>query len=225
MKTVWIYGKHASMGALSNPNRKIYEIRCLKSMKDSMPKGIRIVEVTNEELTRLTNGIHQGVAICAEALNIEKKIPKLDVNRVLILDHLQDVTNIGGIMRTMVALNFRCLIMNQRGSPNLEQCSIKSSCGAIEKLKLIQVPNIRYAITELKTQDFMCIALHHEGNPLTKVKADKIALVVGSEDEGLGMIVKKECDKVFRLDTQPDFPVLNVGIAAGIGMYTISNQT
>jgi 23S rRNA (guanosine2251-2'-O)-methyltransferase len=223
MKTVWIYGKHAAMAALANPNRKIHEIRCTKSMKELLPKGFRVVEVSTDELLRLTKGNHQGIAICAEAIQIEKKVPKLEVSKVLILDHLQDVANIGGIMRTMVALNFRCLITNQRGSPNLEQCSVKSSCGAIEKLQLIQVPNIRHAIIELKKQDFTCIALDHEGDPIAQIKMDKIALVVGSEDEGLSMIVKKECDRVFRLNTTPDFPVLNVGIAAGIGMYTVSN--
>jgi 23S rRNA (guanosine2251-2'-O)-methyltransferase len=194
----------------------------MRQMVEKLRSNLRIVEVTNDDLKKITRSNHQGIVICAEAMNLEKKIPKLNINRVLVLDHLQDVQNIGSIMRSMIALNFQCLIINQKGSPDLEQCGIKSASGAMEKIKIIQVPNIRYAISELKRQDFTCIALDHAGKNLD-IKFEKIALVVGSEEEGISNIVKAECDHLIKLNTNLDFPILNVAVAAAIAMYVASN--
>jgi 23S rRNA (guanosine2251-2'-O)-methyltransferase len=227
MKITWIYGKHSAIEALKNKNRIIHEVRCIDALRDlvkSIRPGIRLTKATPEELHRITRGIHQGIAVCADPISIEKKIPKLDVSRVLVLDHLQDINNIGGIMRSMVAFGFTCLITNQRGMSNLEQCGIKSASGAMEHLQLIQIVNIRMAIIELKKQDFFCIALDHNGTHTVEPR-DRIALVMGSEDEGIGYLVRKECNQIFRLSTNPDFPVLNVSVAAGIAMHTFTNYS
>jgi len=219
MKHIWIYGKHSAIAALENPNREVYEVRCTQNLVETVKRirQVRISIATNEDLTKITRAVHQGILVCAKPLTLEKKLTDLS-DRVLIIDRLEDVSNIGSIMRSMVALDFRCLVVGRMS--NVEQAGVKSSCGAIEKLRIIQVSNIRYAIMELKRMDYTCIALDHTGKEF-KGGYSKVALVLGSEGEGLSPIVKRECDEVVALKTAPDFPILNVAVAGAIGMYCI----
>jgi len=119
----------------------------------------------------------------------------------------------------MLALNFTALITSQRGVPSLEQCSVKNATGAIEYLKIFQISNIRNAVLELKNNDFWCIGLDHRAKPVQNISHGKIAIVIGSEGAGLQPIVGRECDQLVSLKTNPEFPVLNAGVAAAIAMY------
>jgi len=230
MKFVWIYGKHASEAALRNENRIIYEARCITEQTKNLVKQIRpemrVNMVDERNLNRTTKGgLHQGIALCCEATQVEKKLPQeLEHGRILVLDHLQDVGNIGSIMRSMVAMDFRCLITSQRDTPDLEQVSVKAACGAIEYLKIIQVSNIRQVLVELKKRDYRCIGLDQDGRNHTTSKSDRVAIVVGSEGYGLQSIVRKECDEILTLKTAKDFNVLNASVAAAIAMYQINNS-
>lgn len=226
MSKVWIYGIHSAFAALNNPSRVIHEARCIATMKERIQQirpQLRITIVDNEALLRLTRGTHQGIALCADPIPIARKVDKdLKEKRILILDHLQDVNNIGSIIRSMVALNFTCLITSQRGTPNLEQCAIKSSCGAIERLKIFQVSNIKNAIRQLKELDFCCIGLDHRAATKPPSKLNKVALILGAEGDGMKDSVQKECDELIALKTNPDFPILNVSVAAAIAMHIIN---
>jgi 23S rRNA (guanosine2251-2'-O)-methyltransferase len=91
-------------------------------------------------------------------------------------------------------------------------------------LHLIQVSNIRQALVELKKQGFHCIGLDQDGKNHSASKSEKIAIVVGSEANGLQDIVRRECDEILTLKTSKDFNVLNASVAAAIAMYINSGQ-
>lgn len=231
LKTVWIYGIHSTMEALSNKNRVVYEARCtsvgLKNKIKEIRPDLQSVNIVDEHsLLKLTRGVHQGVAICCEPIKIHKKLePGLleSIDKILVLDHLQDVSNIGSIMRSMVAIGFPALVVAQTGAPNIENAAIKSSSGALEHITIFQIPNIRDGVKKLKENDFFCIGMDQEGRSFSKLEDQKIALIIGSEGKGIQNIVKKECDTLCCLNTNQDFGVLNAAVAAAIGMYVISN--
>ena len=217
------------MEALRNHNRVIHEVRCsseqIKNAVQQIRPDLRVNIVDQHQLLKITRGLHQGIALCCEPIKIHKKLDKsLLTSNILVLDHLQDVTNIGSIMRSMVAMNFRILITSQRGVPNLEQAAIKTACGALEYLTIFQVANIRQCIADLKRTGFWCVGLDHEGiHSVNSINEDRLAIIIGSEGDGIQGLVKKECDQLVRLSTAPDFPVLNASVAAAVAMYIMGS--
>ena len=225
---------HSAIEALRNKDRIIYEAKCASAaikakIQELRPelRGINIVD--SHTLLKLTRGVHQGIALCCSSKQIYKKLDRdmfADINRVLVLDHLQDVSNIGSIIRSMVAIGFPALVTSQSGAPNIESAAVKSSSGALEHITIFQIVNIRDSIKKLKEMDFYCIGMDQGGKDLSELhtKSEKIALVIGSEGGGIQNIVKKECDAIHCLKTNHDFGVLNASVAAGISMYLINNS-
>lgn len=217
---------HSAFAALENPDRVIYEARCIASMKEKIKlirPDVKVNIVDPNTLLKLTKAVHQGIALLAEPLKIYKNlIPDIhDHEKVMILDRLEDTQNVGAIIRSMVALNFTAMIIQK--SKNLEQLSIKSASGAIEKIKIFEVSNILNAIRQLKRAEFWCVALDHRAKPIYKPNFNKVCLIIGSESSGIKSSVLKECDELMSINTNPDFPVLNASVAAGISMYVMSN--
>ncbi len=229
---VWLYGVHTCIEALKNENRVIYEIRCKESIRNKITpftshRGLNIHLTTDEEIFRIVHShSHQGIAMCCDHLTIQKTISKdhlADHSRILILDHLTDVNNIGSIMRSMAANNFTAIIATKNTSPNLEKCGIKSSCGGLEHLEIFEVANLVNAINSLKKNGFWCVGLEHRSAPISKICYDKIALIIGSEESGIRELVLKSCDETVSLKTNPNFPVLNAAVASAIAMYCVNN--
>jgi 23S rRNA (guanosine2251-2'-O)-methyltransferase len=222
---------HSAMEALSNQDRVIYEARCtspaLRQKIQSIRPELKHISIVDEHsLLRLTRGVHQGVALCCKPKTIYKKLDKdilASISRVLILNHLQDVNNIGSIIRSMVAIGFPALVTTQTGMPNIESAAIKSSSGALEHITIFQLANIRDTIKKLKEMDFFTIGLDQGGREFEGHEHEKIALVVGSEGSGMQQVVKKECDVICSLNTSDTFGVLNAAVAASIGMYLVNN--
>lgn len=236
MSKLWIYGIHSCIEALKNKKRIIYEARCANSDITAMIKSIRpdlkVCVVSQANIGNVSNSSnHQGIAIYCESLEIHKKLSTELVNQhthILILDQIQDVSNLGAIMRSMVANNFTALVVTRKNMPTIEKYAIKSSCGAIEHLSIFQIANLTEGIKLLKKNDFYCVALDHRGKIIKtaeEYKDSKIAGVIGSEGGGIRNSVLQVCDIKVSLATNPKFPVLNASVAAGIFMYIISHNT
>lgn len=224
-KKIWIYGIHSAFAALSNQNRVIYEAKCISSMKDkikSIRPDLKVNIVDADTLFKLTKAVHQGIALLAEPIKIHKNLRPIieDHKKVMVMAGLEDVQNIGAIIRSMAALNFGALIVEN--TKNLEQASIKSASGAIEEIVVFEVSNILNAVKQLKKLEFWCIGLDHRANPICKPNFNKVCLIIGSEGSGIRQSILKECDELMSIKTNQKFPVLNASVAAGISMYAIN---
>ena len=224
-KKIWIYGVHSAFAALNNPNRIIYEIKCISSMKDkikSIRPDLKINIVDPNTLLKLTKAVHQGIAVLAEPLKIHKNLnPEIDNHeKAVILDRLEDTQNVGAIIRSMIALNFNAIIVQK--SKNLEQLSIKSASGAMEEISIFEVSNLSNAVRQLKKADFWCVGLDHRAKTIYKPNFNKLCLIIGSESSGIKSSILKECDELMSIKTSANFPVLNASVAAGISMYIMS---
>lgn len=228
---IWLYGVHSCIEALLNENRKIYEVRCKESIQNKISylvksRNLNTHFATDEEIFRIVhNHMHQGIALCCDPIATHKTITKSELEghtKVLILDHLTDVNNIGSIMRSMAANGFTAIITTKANSPNLEKCGIKSACGGLEHLAIFEIPNLVTAINVLKKSGFWCVGLDHRAAPIAKIRENKIGLIIGSEDSGIRELILKSCDEIVSLETNPKFPVLNAAVAAAIAMYWIN---
>ncbi|MDR1026481.1 MAG: 23S rRNA (guanosine(2251)-2'-O)-methyltransferase RlmB [Lactobacillus sp.] len=236
-KDIILYGRHAIMSALSNPNRKISKILCTKENFEELKKysknfQINIVDRKDIDKILPPNSVHQGFALyCKELDNlaIEDIISLAEEKQtchLLILDQVTDPQNIGAIIRSCVAFNSIALIVQDKNSPQESGAMAKAAAGMLEHLPICRVTNLSRAIAQLKKADFWVIGM--DGYAKTTVdklkKGGKTAIVMGSEGAGMRRLVEENCDLTIKLPINPAVESLNVSTAAAIVLYEINKE-
>src|SRR5688572_5643145 len=165
-------------------------------------KDIPFQFVPPEKLKRLTdNKNHQGVvAYIAEVVYsdaeelLAKVFEKGKIPMVLILDRITDVRNFGAIARTAECAGVDFIIIPSRGAAQINGDAIKTSAGALHRIKVCREDNLKDTITELKEAGLQIVACHEKTDKLI-YDADfskPTALIVGSEENGIsGEYVKR----------------------------------
>jgi 23S rRNA (guanosine2251-2'-O)-methyltransferase len=195
---------------------------------------IPIVEVEGGTLTSLAGfDGHQGIALVTDkrkfaglddllARAIERKEPPF----VLVLDSLEDPQNFGSLLRTAEASGVHGVIYPTHRQAPLSAAAIKSSAGAVEHLLLVPVDDLAEALADLHVRGLRIVGTDAEA-PLTTRQADlrgPVAIVVGSEGQGLGPTVRRRCDTVVRIPMRGHVESLNAAVAGSILLYEASSQ-
>lgn len=193
-------------------------------------KGIVIQEVARQkldEMSRTKN--HQGVIAVASAHNyatvdeiLENAKAKGEAPFIIILDGITDPHNLGAIMRSAECAGAHGIIIPKRRSVGLTATVGKTSAGAIEYMPVAKVTNIASTIEELKEKGVWVACTDMDGE--TYFKADlngPIAIVIGSEGEGVSRLVKEKCDFTVSIPMFGNISSLNASVAAGLIMYEI----
>lgn len=229
----WIWGTHAVFAALKNPDRTCEKIILTQETLAELDSELLSVcphqILERREMDRLlpAGAVHQGIALKAKNLPqmaIEDVIVDLDDNDLLlILDHVTDPQNVGAILRTCAAFQVRALIMTDRNAPPLNGALAKTACGALERVPVIFVTNLARTLETLRKNNIWVIGLAEEGEKTlgeTNLPGKK-AIVMGAEGEGMRRLTREYCDILAKLPTNPDFPTLNVSVAAGLSIYVL----
>lgn len=232
-----LYGRHAVIAALKNPNRQISKVLVTKENADEL-KGLAnpvlIHTVDRKEIDRVSpsDAVHQGFAAYVKELDnveIEDVIAmaeEKDNCHVLILDQVTDPQNVGAIIRSCVAFDALALIMQDKNSPDENGAMAKASVGTIELLPICRVTNLSRAIQQLQSAGFWAIGM--DGLAETTIdkmnKAGKNAIVMGSEGKGMRRLVEETCDMTVKLPTSDKVESLNVSTAAAIALYELNKK-
>jgi 23S rRNA (guanosine2251-2'-O)-methyltransferase len=177
--------------------------------------------------------VHQGVVAVTEAFweidshdltalcRNELSPPPL----LLICDNLNDPQNIGAIARNCTAFGVKCLILPERNSPSINGTIIKASAGAIFHLKVCRVTNVARTIRNLKKGGIWIGGLASEGDRIIgRTDLDMpLALVTGSENQGLRPVIRKECDFILTIPINR-IDSLNAASATAIALYEVRRQ-
>jgi len=141
---------------------------------------------------------------------------------LLILDTLQDPQNLGALLRTAEAVGVHGALLPLARSAEVTPAVVNASSGAVEHLLIAQA-NLAQAIETLREADVWTVGLDEKGEP---VGADGhpplqggLALVVGSEGEGIRPLVKSKCDFLLRLPMQGRVESLNAAVAGSVALY------
>lgn len=196
-------------------------------------KGIVIKNVDKRKLDALCAGAnHQGVAASVPAheyssvediLNFAEE--KGEAPFVIICDEIEDSHNLGAIIRTAEACGAHGIIIPKRRGVGLNFIVAKTSCGALEYMKVARVTNLAQTIEELKAKNIWAYAADMDGQRWDKTDfSGGVALVVGSEGKGVGRLIKEKCDVTVSLPMLGKVNSLNASVAAGIIMYEIARQ-
>ena len=221
---VWLYGRHAVLAALANPNRgkqKLYTITKPDFETDSVP--VQIVNKAQLEQYVPEGAVHQGLVLKAEPLpspNLED-LPFKEKSVVLVLDQVVDPRNIGAILRSAAAFDAAAVVVADAHAPSETGALAKAACGALEVVPFVRVNNLSRALEILKKKGFWIYGL--DGYATTTLSEEKLpnktAFVLGSEGEGMRRLTTKNCDYTIKLPMSDKVESLNVSNAAAIALY------
>lgn len=232
-----IWGRHPVAEALGSEGRVLRVLLARGAREAGLSeivalaseRRIPIEQVARERLDQFARGAnHQGViAFVAPwryhdldeilALAISREEPPF----LLVLDSVQDVHNLGSLIRTAEAVGAHGLIIPEHRAAGVTPAVVKSSAGAIEHLMVTQVTNLTRTLDDLKERGIWIIGLAGEArDSVESVDLDRpLALVVGSEGKGLGRLVREHCDILMRLPMRGQVNSLNAAIAGSIALY------
>ena len=192
-----------------------------KEFRELQKSNIPIKATDNKKAQSLARGgNHQGYFLDINFTPKESKHLK-DLKSVLILDNITDMGNIGAIIRTAYSLGVDTVIVTGINELKWENV-IRMSAGAAIDMPIIVIKNILDVINDLKTNKFKIIGADMGGNKDIE-KAEKMALIMGNEGEGLTKKVKAKLDEIASIEMKRNFDSLNVSVASGILMDRIFN--
>lgn len=196
-------------------------------------KKIVVKNVDRKKLDMMSAGAnHQGVAAnvpAHEYSSVEEILSfaqeKGEAPFIIICDEIEDSHNLGAIIRTAEACGAHGVIIPKRRSVGLNFVVSKTSCGALEYMRVARVGNLVNTIEELKAKNIWVYAADMDGQRWGKTDfSGGVALVVGNEGKGVGRLIKEKCDVTVSLPMLGQVNSLNASVAAGILMYEVTRS-
>jgi 23S rRNA (guanosine2251-2'-O)-methyltransferase len=190
---------------------------------------IPIVELEGGSLTALAGfDGHQGIALVVGPRRFASLDDILTLARdrdeppfVLVLDSLEDPQNVGTLLRSAEAAGVHGVVFPLRRQAPLTPAAVKASAGAVEHLLLCPVDDLGGALADLHGHGLR-IAGSEADAPLTARRSDlrgPLAIVVGSEGQGLGPTVRRRCDLFMRIPMRGVVGSLNAAVAGSILLF------
>lgn len=196
-------------------------------------KGIPL-QVTEREFfdSRFPKG-HQGIAaeiFRKETMDVEDLLAVPEERGeepfFLVLDCIEDPRNFGAILRVAEALGVHGVVFQSRRSAGLTPLVAKASAGALEHVNLCEVVNIKHALEKMKKRDVLILGAEAGSDlmPWTVDLKGAVAIVLGSEGQGMRKTVRDMCDSVVTIPMTGMVNSLNVSVATGILSYEVVKQ-
>jgi 23S rRNA (guanosine2251-2'-O)-methyltransferase len=195
---------------------------------------IPIVEVEGGSLTALAGfDGHQGIALVVEPRRfaslddiLARAAERGEPPFVLVLDSLEDPHNVGSLLRSAEAAGVHGVVFPTHRQAPLSPSAVKASAGAIEHLQLSPADDLPAALSDLHSRGLR-IAGADGGAPLSARQTDlrgPLAIVVGSEGQGLRPAVRRRCDVFMRIPMKGAVGSLNVAVAGSILLFEALSQ-
>jgi 23S rRNA (guanosine2251-2'-O)-methyltransferase len=238
--TIWLYGLHAVAAAMQNPQRRLRRLLITEEAEVTLAGMIGrpwTVSAESTERARIDqllgrDAVHQGVALLADPLSSPGLTQVLEQRPgpVLVLDQVNDPRNIGAILRSAQAFGACCVITQDRNAPDESGALAKAASGALERIPLLRAVNISRTLVALKAAGCWVIGMDASGLPLSgkDLAERRVALVMGSEGEGLRRLTRETCDELVGIPMPGSagtaLDSLNVSAAATVALYELSRK-
>jgi 23S rRNA (guanosine2251-2'-O)-methyltransferase len=238
-----IYGRHPVLAALESQRqlnrlwitpRLRYDSRFHSLLLQAKANGTVIDEVDHRRLDQLTQAAnHQGIVAQVTSYvyaDLQEMIDRAkatsDQPVIVVADSITDPHNLGAIIRTAEALGSQGMVIPQRRAVGITSAVVKVAAGALETFPVARVVNLSRALEELKKAGFWVYGTAATASEdLDTVKfTGAIALVIGSEGEGLSLLTQRCCDTLVSIPLRGNTPSLNASVAAGMALYEIYRQ-
>ena len=233
-----IYSRNAVYETLRANRRDVFRIEIADSAQekgrlDEILQLAKTRKIPVEKLprTRLdkVNQNHQGVVAevsgyaYADLLEILEQAKKKDEPPfILILDSLQDPQNFGTLLRTAEAIGVHGIVIPLAHKVDVTPAVVNASSGASEHM-LISQANLAQTIEALKGENIWVVGLDQNGETIGEETLrhfqGAVAVVVGSEGEGLRQLTRTKCDILLKLPMRGEIESLNAAVAGSVALY------
>ena len=236
-----IFGMRSVIEAL-DAGKDIEKILIQKGLSNELYNQLRqalkgqtvpIQFVPPEKLKRLTDKNHQGVIAYLTEINyyatedlLAGVFEKGNIPLVLVLDRVTDVRNFGAIARSAECAGVDFIIIPSRGAAQINGDAIKTSAGALHRLKVCREDNLKTTLEFLKESGLQVISCHEKTDKLI-YDADftkPSAIIMGSEENGISNEYLKRSDMQVKIPMPGKIASLNVSVASGIVLFEAVKQ-
>ena len=233
----FIYGRNPVYETLRAKRRDVFRLQIAEGVQDkgrlteilalAANRKIPVERVSRARLDKLSDS-HQGVALEVSSYPyvtlddiLENAGTRNEALFVLLLTTLQNPQNLGTLIRTAEAVGVHGVLIPTHRAAEITPAVISASAGASEHMLVAQA-NLAQAIVELKEADAWVVGLDEspESKAPSEVRLDgALAVVVGSEGEGIRALVRQSCDFLLRLPMQGKIESLNAAVAGSVALY------
>lgn len=230
-----VFGAHAIIELLRAKRRKVYSIYTTKKLpkawgrvKAYLPKRIDNIQyVSRDVLTKMAGSSdHMGIVAMASPFQYYGKVfnPK-DKPFILLLDGIQDVRNLGAILRSAYCTGVDGVVLCKKGGADITPAACKTSAGLVEYLDIYRAASIESAVQELSAAGYnlYMTVLDNGKDAMTVNYEDPKCLVIGNEETGISKEVAKRGERITLPQRREDISY-NASVAAGIFLFLLSQK-
>ena len=234
-----IYGRNAVHECLRAGRREVFKLIVAESAQEkgalvaildlAADKRIAIQRVPRAQLDQVSPG-HQGVVAEVSGYPYVALDDLLRSGRLpffLVMDCIQDPQNLGTLLRTAEAAGVSGVIIAQDRAAAITPAVVNASSGATEHLRVARVTNITRALQALQQTDVWVVGLEDAPDAQDYAAVDlrgPLAIVVGSEGQGIRRLVRQTCDVLVKLPMHGAVTSLNAAVAGSIVLYETLRQ-
>jgi|TARA_B100001094_G_scaffold96317_1_gene92255 23S rRNA (guanosine2251-2'-O)-methyltransferase len=225
--------KKVSYIDLSDSNDSGTQIEKIKDLANSKNISVNLISKKSIEKKSATKK-SQGVILYLDdnyQSSVEDMIfladKKKEIPLIIFLDRVQDPHNLGAIARTAEIFGAHGLVVPAKDSAKISPGAIRASAGALEHIEFTIVNSISKTLEYLKKMNFQVFSLDMDGENIKDIKIDNkipIALVVGSEHNGISKRIIDTSDKILSVPMKGEISSLNVSVATGIILYELFSK-
>lgn len=206
-------------------------VKARDAIRLARERGVSVEEVEPHQLERRAGSGAKHVAFIGQ---VERPRAPKSVNEflvglgnaesalVLLLDNINDPQNYGAILRSACQFSVDLVVVPQRRSAPDSAAVSRASAGALSLVKVVREANLSNALDQLKRAGFWTYGADMSGTDVRRERfGGRIALVAGSEGQGLGARVREACDSLISIPTTGSLDSLNVSVSTAILLYEI----
>lgn len=204
------------------------------SIKREAKKQDTLIRYVNKErLDQMSEtGKHQGVIAYVAAYDYTEVEDIMQAAKdkgedpfIFLLDNIEDPHNLGAMIRTAHLAGAHGVIIPKNRAVGLTATVARTSAGALNYLPVAKVTNLAKTIEDLKKEGLWFVCADMDGTVMYDLNLKgPIGLVIGSEGEGVGRLVKEKCDLIASIPMKGQIDSLNASVAAGVLAYEIVRQ-
>lgn len=235
----YIYGINPIFEVIRANRRNVYEAYLNESTANQprmaklagflQQRNIPVNWVEKQRLFELCRSKeHQGAVLKTGTYRYAAFDELLGLNRLLLLDNVEDPTNVGGIVRSAEIFGFDAICLPTRGTPDIYPSVVKVSAGACEHVRICRDHSANQYFKTALESEYTVVALDGKGQTdlaTIQLKTDtKLFLVIGGEDKSVGQFILNGAHHVAHIPMSGRVNSLNASVAAGIAMFWLSGS-
>lgn len=201
---------------------RTYEIPTNVMLEIAKYECIYVTDKIFSSITQVTNP--QGIMAVLEK-NAENQQIDFSQDIIVALDDVQDPGNLGTILRTVDSIGLNQIVVSKGTVDAFNSKVVRSTMGAIFRIKIIEVEDLKQTIKEIKKHHFklMVTSLQTE-NSIYDIDFNKKIIVIGNESNGVSGEIQDMADEKAKIPMLGKTESLNASVAAGIVMYEYVRQ-